>query len=867
MHLVRDPLEAEDVLQATFLAAIEGAQSFDDSRRLMPWLTGILARQAGLARRSARRVIEHDRLNERVQADPAELAALKEFSEELVDALQALPENHREVLWLHLADGRRPVDIARELQRAPGTVRMQVHRGLELLRRALPAGFSAAGSGVLGATRGLSAIRSDLLASAAARFEPSPISSAGPSSAGAGTLGGTVAIAKISLTVLAVLGLVAAVWWRWNSEVRDSASLANADVGVKSRAATDSLTRPPDKLAARRALATDAPNFAAVPSTSTNSIFLRGHVSGVRPEEQRDVKLTVRGLARFALPADLAVHGNPTLDGDFALDVTQLFAAARPKRPIEELVVEADHPRYGREELRIPAEALPATTREYSAQIELTPAALVTGRVLMQDKQLDVGTVVLLFALIDGAPLAPPLDRVTCSADGRFFLRAREAGEHVLVAVRNNQRPTSVRASLAPGSSCELGTIIVGEGATIDGQAYHMGVPMPAGGLISASTTSSGAWYAFEGSRFFWNGNAFERGGAIVETDADGRFRIGGIAPGTYRLGVSRAAWKGAPASQSRLLLSTAGWTQIDAPATGVKISSSFATFHLQLRTNATGAEIQGKRALVHWQQGASKAEFALELDGLGSISVEPDAECRVRVEAEGFLTSDLTLDAPHGGEETTQVVLLQMDPKLARLSIAVHASPAAAAESITEASFEFTTNDTRGFPTSAFVRHATSDDGVFQVADLPAGTWSVSVLAGGAYRHYRDFWCEAKSVVRLSPGNSQAIEVVLERGGRLSISARDSAGVRLAADCRLSTLGDELLDVELVGRAPERVAKDKVRLSTLSDSEVHPILHPGRYAASLHAEGFEPERVVIQVEPGAVARVQAVLLKQGLRR
>src|SRR5690349_21475521 len=74
MHLVRDPAEAEDVLQATFLAAIEGADSFDASRPLMPWLTGILARQAGLARRRARRVVEEDRLSPRHTEDPAESA-------------------------------------------------------------------------------------------------------------------------------------------------------------------------------------------------------------------------------------------------------------------------------------------------------------------------------------------------------------------------------------------------------------------------------------------------------------------------------------------------------------------------------------------------------------------------------------------------------------------------------------------------------------------------------------------------------------------------------------------------------------------------------------------------------------------------
>jgi DNA-directed RNA polymerase specialized sigma24 family protein len=33
-------------VQATFLAAIERAGSFDARRRLMPWLLGILARQA-----------------------------------------------------------------------------------------------------------------------------------------------------------------------------------------------------------------------------------------------------------------------------------------------------------------------------------------------------------------------------------------------------------------------------------------------------------------------------------------------------------------------------------------------------------------------------------------------------------------------------------------------------------------------------------------------------------------------------------------------------------------------------------------------------------------------------------------------------
>ena len=45
-HLVTDAAEAEDVVQATFVAAIERAHSFDPKRRLLPWLIGILGREA-----------------------------------------------------------------------------------------------------------------------------------------------------------------------------------------------------------------------------------------------------------------------------------------------------------------------------------------------------------------------------------------------------------------------------------------------------------------------------------------------------------------------------------------------------------------------------------------------------------------------------------------------------------------------------------------------------------------------------------------------------------------------------------------------------------------------------------------------------
>src|SRR5215831_12214403 len=71
VHLTRDEAQAEDLVQATFLAAIEHAERFDASRELVPWLTGILANKAKLARALSARSPDPKRLSERASEDPA----------------------------------------------------------------------------------------------------------------------------------------------------------------------------------------------------------------------------------------------------------------------------------------------------------------------------------------------------------------------------------------------------------------------------------------------------------------------------------------------------------------------------------------------------------------------------------------------------------------------------------------------------------------------------------------------------------------------------------------------------------------------------------------------------------------------------
>ena len=70
LHLTREPSQAEDLLQATFLTAIQKAESYDASRPLLPWLTGILTRHAAKARQLASRSPDPGRLRQGNGEDP-----------------------------------------------------------------------------------------------------------------------------------------------------------------------------------------------------------------------------------------------------------------------------------------------------------------------------------------------------------------------------------------------------------------------------------------------------------------------------------------------------------------------------------------------------------------------------------------------------------------------------------------------------------------------------------------------------------------------------------------------------------------------------------------------------------------------------
>lgn len=165
-HLSGRVDEAEDLVQQTFLVAIERAGTWDASLGLFPWLIGILTNQARLRRRSAARAVDPQRLATPPSEPPDATAERAELTTAIARAVEELGEVYQGVLHLHLFHGLNAKEIGAALGRPAGSVRTQIVRGLAHLRRALPVGLGVAAVTALGSGRSLAAMREVVLARA-----------------------------------------------------------------------------------------------------------------------------------------------------------------------------------------------------------------------------------------------------------------------------------------------------------------------------------------------------------------------------------------------------------------------------------------------------------------------------------------------------------------------------------------------------------------------------------------------------------------------------------------------------------------------------------------------------------------------------
>lgn len=496
-HLSGNRSEADDLLQATFLAAMESAGHWRRTQPLVPWLLGILTNKLRVTRRRQRQrqARQPELLATRpapAPSDPVADASHGELREHLKERLAELPEVYRAVLVLQLEHGLSALEIADALGRPRATVRSQLQRGLELLRRLLPRDLRAPAN----ERPDLRAVRAAVLMAAGGSATVVPLS-----------VGITVMAKKLMLGVALVLA--AGLWYGWpratplvpTPKAPASTPVATAPETVR---VLEQATEPP----------TTARTPVVAPPRSTGA--LRVHVRWADGAPAAAMGVCLQPLTAndwFAQSWQTTDVGGVTEYGDL---------------PPGKMVVRAGHGGT--------AEAVCVAGATTDVTLTIPQGIDVRGTVVDPDGAL-VGHAILAVGRSD----EDVLEVARTDANGAFFLRSVAAGNRV-VAYADGFAGSQVlgAAEFADGPK-ELR--LAGLAATVTGRVFDAD-----GRPLAAAWVAHG--YASSGGHFGGpDGKPRLTAMRTVLTDAAGEFRLQAVPLGMawplHAGAFDHATWKG----------------------------------------------------------------------------------------------------------------------------------------------------------------------------------------------------------------------------------------------------------------------------------------------------------------------------------
>ena len=122
--------EVEDVVQDIFLHALRKLHTLRDANAFGPWIAMIARNRAMDFHRRSRETVE---VTDDLKSNDSSGAK----AEEILAIIRTLPDAYRETLVLRLVEGMTGPEIAGRTGLTPASVRVNLHRGMKLLRTKL----------------------------------------------------------------------------------------------------------------------------------------------------------------------------------------------------------------------------------------------------------------------------------------------------------------------------------------------------------------------------------------------------------------------------------------------------------------------------------------------------------------------------------------------------------------------------------------------------------------------------------------------------------------------------------------------------------------------------------------------------------
>ncbi len=143
-NVVRNPTEAEDIVQDAFLLAFEALPQLDNLNRFGSWLYSITRNRALRFMKRSSRFQFHEDIDAELQveaepasSDPAQILVQESTHEAVRDGINSLPTEFQEVIKLYYWADMPQKRIAEFLSLPLTTVKWRLHKAKELLKSLL----------------------------------------------------------------------------------------------------------------------------------------------------------------------------------------------------------------------------------------------------------------------------------------------------------------------------------------------------------------------------------------------------------------------------------------------------------------------------------------------------------------------------------------------------------------------------------------------------------------------------------------------------------------------------------------------------------------------------------------------------------